>query len=271
MKNRTTTFRRTATVALAALLALAASGARAGGDCLARMGETENWSCHAELSNGGSVDYCGELTHVFGVGVGSRYFKTTSTGPYLATCACQAKGKRGFGRDVSYLCADRDTETVISAKVAKKKVSGQTFNASADVESRFVCVPTPSCDVQDVIDAELEPETGRFELALGTLSLDVEAGGSVDLAYFGACAGYASEAPTIAYDVAATPASVLSFLFTGTGAKGVLVSPPSGGRFCHDAGVTFGAPESGTWLVWATAQQPDARLVGNLTAKLVEP
>jgi hypothetical protein len=172
------------------------------------------------------VDYCGELTHVFGAGVASRYFKTTSTGPYLATCTCQAKGKRGFGRDVSYLCTDRDTGTVIAAKVARKEVSGQTFNVSADVQSSFVCVPTPSCDVRDVIDAELEPENGTTALAPGdTISLDVEAGGSVDLGYIGACGGYASEAPTLAYDVPPSPATGLSFQFTGAGTQGVLVPP----------------------------------------------
>jgi hypothetical protein len=263
---------RTATILLVAGLALLASEAHAGGDCLARMGETENWSCHATLSNGESVDYCGELTHVFGVGAASRYFKTTSTGPYLASCTCQAKGKRGFGRDASYLCADRDTGTVIAAKVASRKLSGQTFNTTADVQSRFVCTPTPSCDVQDVIDAELEPENGVHALALGTLSLDLEVGGSVDLGYLAECGGgFASEAPTLVYDVAASPDYALSFELSGAGTQGVLVSPPSGGRYCHDGGVTFGTPESGPWLVWATTQAPASRIPGTLTAKLFEP
>ena len=57
---------------VAALAVLVATEAGAARDCLAPLQESRNWSCHAELSTGASVDYCTEVTNLFGDDPASR-------------------------------------------------------------------------------------------------------------------------------------------------------------------------------------------------------
>ena len=99
------------------------------------------------FSTGAMSEYCLQLTNVIGADPASRFFKTNVTGPYPRTCTCGAKGKAPgarYGENVTYLCLDRATDTVESGKITKKKITGQTFNVSQNVRSKFTCKIDPS-------------------------------------------------------------------------------------------------------------------------------
>lgn len=132
------------------VLALAALGAaRAGAaDCFAPLEENLRWSCSAELSTGATVSYC--LNRVLGKGSGgdASRFEMVATGPYPRTCSCAPKGKEaGFHASSSYLCYDAGTATAEIGKVSKKKIVGETYNATVNVRSTFRCKVDPTCEV----------------------------------------------------------------------------------------------------------------------------
>src|SRR5262249_30685374 len=160
------------------------------------------WSCHADLSNGTSVDSCVELTNTFGADRATRFFKTVSTGPYIGQCSCEATGappSPGFAEDRGYLCLDRATDTVIHGKASRRRLSGELFNVGATVRGTFPCRPDPACDVQPVVDPDLAPLGGSLSIFGdgGVEQKDVAAGGTIDIGYLGpGCVGFASEAPT---------------------------------------------------------------------------
>lgn len=263
-----------ALIATAALVALLPGAASAAGDCLAPVQQQPKWSCRAELSNGQSVEYCLEHTHVFGAEPGSRFYHTTATGLYRSSCTCQAAGSGTgrFGEDAAYLCLDRGTDTVIRGKASKAKLSGETFNVSANVRSTFVCEPDPGCDVPTVVDADLPAEHGQLTLFAGpqvTFPF-AGAGGDASISYLPGCNGYASAAPTIVVDLdSPTPDDRLEAYFTSSSpepdAEGVLVMGPSGQASCADDSYVAHVPvQRGRVGVWVVTKSPSARVNGEL-------
>lgn len=251
---------------VAALAVLVATEAGAARDCVVPLRETANWSCHAELSTGASVDYCTEVTNLFGDDPASRSFKMTSTGPYVATCSCQTKGKTGFGADSSYLCSDHGTGTTITAKVSKRKIEGQTLNATADVRSLFRCQPDPSCDVQTVVDADLPPDVGSATVPPDQQVVrNASAGGEVDIGYIPGCAGFTTEEPTFVFEIEDHGPGVLEVFFVRTSgpAQGGLVISPSGDASCDPGKVTVPAPP-GSYRVWIASQTSGQVLHGEI-------
>jgi hypothetical protein len=266
-------------MALAAAIVLFARAARAAdGDCLEVLEARSHWSCHAQLSNGQGADYCLAFTHAFGNDAGSRIFRMATTGPFPRTCTCRAKsGARAlaFGADSDYLCLDRATGTVETGRVSKRRIAGETFNASAGVRSTFGCVPDPPCPVQAVIDPDLPPVDGRDGLgAGGTLSEGPLApGGPVAVGYLG-CEGFASEAPTFVFDLESGAAGSLSLgFFPDVVARSSIVAvSPFGEIRCIAvnsplaATVRFDPAPSGRYSVWVAVQAPGASVEGALSA-----
>lgn len=254
-------------LAILVLAALAATGAHAA-DCLAPLSANEGWSCRGQLSNGASVDFCAELTNGFGGDRASRYFKMTSTGPYLTTCTCQTRGKTGFGEDSAYLCVDRDTLTVVEARVSRRRIVGQTFNASVDVRGTFTCEPDPACDVQPVIDADLPPLHAAGTVTSQEVVQRVGAGGNLGLGYLG-CAGFTTEAPTWIVDFQGPPAPYLDFYFRPDGpanaAASVVVVSPSGVTRCESHyELIWVQPEPGPYRIWVGVEPEGALHTGEL-------
>ena len=244
---------------VAAGVALVAAGAHAAGDCLEPLSENAGWSCHAELSDGGAVDFCLEHSHTFGDDPVSRFFKLNSTGPHASSCSCRARGKSpgaAFGEDKTYLCLDRGSDTVASGKISKRRIAGQIFNVGANLRSTFSCEPEPACDVQAVLDPDLPAESGGVELPPppGQVRVNVTAAGGIDTGYLPGCSGYASEAPTFTFDVeAAGPGPLLfffSYLTMKNNAAGILVMTPSGEAHCSATRSVSLVPESGSYGVW---------------------
>jgi hypothetical protein len=142
------TFLAACVAALAALAALAAEPGRAA-DCFAPLALNDKWSCTADLSTGGQVPYCLNVTATSGEGA-SRTFDMVATGPYPRVCTCGAKGKGArarFNTASSYICFDAATDTAETGTITRKKLSGQMYNVSADVRATFSCVPDPACAV----------------------------------------------------------------------------------------------------------------------------
>ncbi len=280
MASHDDTIRRRLAATIAALVGAAALGALLPGvalgasDCLEPVRQQPKWACRAELSNGQSVEYCLEHTHVIGAEPASRFFRTTSTGLYRSSCTCQAAGSRAgrFGEDAAYLCLDRGTDTVIRGKASKAKLSGETFNVSANVRSTFVCEPDPGCDVPAVVDAELPAEHGQLRLHSGPQVHFpfVGAGGNVSIAYIPGCDGYASEAPTLAVDVnSSSPNLRLEAFYISDSpepdVEGVLVIGPSGAASCADGNYVGLVPvQRGRVGVWVVTTSPSARVNGEL-------
>jgi hypothetical protein len=143
--------RRLAAAALGAfvLAAFAAGGARAA-DCFAPLAVNPRWSCTARLPNGDTIDYCLNLTGSAGSGA-SRRFDMVTTGPFPRSCSCTAKGKGSklrFNAAPGYLCYDDLTETAETGAITKKKISGETYNLSAEVRTTFECRVDAACVVQ---------------------------------------------------------------------------------------------------------------------------
>jgi hypothetical protein len=263
-----------------AAVALSASGARAGGDCLAALGASSRWSCHAQVSNGAAVDYCLAFTHAFGDDAGSRFFRMATSGPFPRTCTCRAKqaaSGAAFGEDGDYLCLDRVTDTVETGKVARRRIAGETFNASAGVRTTFTCRPDPPCAVSPVIDPDLAPADGSFRLTAGTNHSDVpSASGQIDVAYLGGgCQGFATEAPTFVFDVDSDlPGTVaIDFLVPSTSRHepaALVVVSPTGETSCGLAnttarfGVHFRNALNGRYAAWVASTVPGATVAGSL-------
>ena len=258
---------------VAASVALLAGRSAAAADCLTPLHETGGWACHADLSNGEKAEFCLEHTHTFGDEQATRFFKLSSTGLYVSTCTCGAKGRSpgvAFGTDKSLLCFDPESDTLTSAKVSRRKITGQTFFGTSDVRSTFSCRPDPTCDVPPVLERDLPAVHGSVTLPQppgGTRTV-VAAVGRVDVAYLG-CTGFASEAPTLTVDVQPTVAGQvvywIDYTTTTTNGADVLVITPSGAVHCNDGGVA--APlEPGAHDVWITSEVAgetvDAELVG---------
>ena len=131
-----------------ALVLAAFARASAAADCLDPLVNPE-WACTAELSSGETVDYCVNLKTTSGSGP-SRTFDMVTTGPYPRTCTCGARGRvpgARYGEDKTYLCFDATTDTVESGKIAKKKITGETYNVSQNVRGKFKCRVDPACVV----------------------------------------------------------------------------------------------------------------------------
>ena len=261
--------------ALAAALALPATGA--GADCLAPLAASPNWSCRAQLSSGAAVEFCLEHTNSFGVASApqARTFKTTSTGPYVQECMCGAKGRAAFGADADYLCLDRATDTVVTGRISKRRITAETYNASANVLGSAVCTPDPGCDVRTVLDGDLQGVAGDATLGAGTEEEHADAfgGGDVDVAYLGGgCAGFATEAPTFAFDVDAEVPGTLAMLYDPNGeqgneAAGIVVMSPSGSVSCHATEVSGLALQRGRWAMWVTVAAPGATIEGRIEGR----
>jgi hypothetical protein len=266
------------TVALA-LGALAASGATADGDCLAPLRESTGWRCRADVPGGPPVAYCLEHTNVFGSDPADRTFKLVASGPYPSSCSCNAKGKSpgaAFGADKGFLCLYRDTDGVMSGRITKRRIAGQTFTPLYGIRSVFSCEPDPACDVQPVVDPDLTPESGAVELAADDQeNVEVSATGATALGYLPGCGGYASEAPTFAFRIAATPSGTLRFQFAKvmgeTDGAGILVVTPSGAAHCADNTVQLPAAEGGSYGVWVRATTPGAQVEGYVDGYLNVP
>lgn len=131
-----------------ALAALSAGAARAA-DCFAPLATNDKWACTARLSTGESVSYCLNLTSESGSGA-TRSFGMVTTGPYPRTCTCAARGKAPspvFNAAASYLCYDETTDTAEIGKISRRKIVGETFNASVNVRTTFTCRVDASCAV----------------------------------------------------------------------------------------------------------------------------
>lgn len=241
---------------------LISAGAGAASDCLDPLRANARWRCHAELSNGESVDYCLQHTNRFGVDAASRSFKTVSSGAYTASCTCEAKGSlpgAAFGTHKSFLCLDRATDTVIRGKASKRRMSGETFSVIADVRSTYSCEPDPACDVPAVLDPDLPPETGFFHPIPGGKApvVPVTGGGSVAIGGLGqGCTGYTSEAPEFVFRFEPGPAGIAEFNIGGGGSNPgdplLLVRTPSGAVHCSDFRLELPL-ERGRYAAWVTS------------------
>jgi hypothetical protein len=251
-------------------LALGALAANAADDCLAPLRENAGWRCRADVPDGPPVDYCLEHTNVFGNHPAERTFKLIASGPYPSSCSCSAKGKApgaAFGEDRSFLCLYRDTGGVMSGKITKRRIAGQTFTPLYGIRSVFQCEPDPACDVQPVVDPDLTPESGAIDLAVNDQeTVEVAATGATALGYLPGCGGYASEAPTFAFRIAAAPAGTVRFQFVPvedeTDGAGLLVVTPSGDAHCADYEVELPATQGGSYGVWVRAKTPGAPVQG---------
>jgi hypothetical protein len=245
---------------VAVALAGFAAGAQAADDCLEPLRANAGWSCRAEASNGQAVDYCLERTHVFGADPASRLFKLNATGPYPGYCSCSAKGKlpgAAFGEDKSYLCLYPDTDSVVSGKITKQRIAGQTFSAAYDLRTVFSCEPDPACTVQRVVDPDLPPTGGFVDLLPGSgVFVPVEASLQVDVAYLPGCGGYASEAPNARFHVEPGAGPVQFTLPGGLPHEPedpfLLVVTPSGAAHCVPYTIQLPA-ERGAYAVWLAA------------------
>jgi hypothetical protein len=264
--------RRASLHALAlAVAALAAAGAHAASDCFAPLRANAGWRCHAEVEDGQGVDYCLERTNAFGVDPASRFFKMIATGPYPSSCSCGAKGQlpgAAFGEDKTYLCLYRDTDAVVSGKITKQRIAGQTFSAAYNLRTTFSCEPDPACALPRVVDPDLRAESGSLPLLLDEyVRVDLIAAGDVAVGYLPGCGGYASEAPTFVFQVGGSPAGSLQFQFgktpDETDASGILVVTPFGEAHCGDTTVSL-PMEPGSYGVWVRSQTPGAPVEGRL-------
>jgi hypothetical protein len=256
---------------VATTVACFAVRATAAADCLTSL-HTTGWACHAELSNGQSADFCLEHTNTFGNDPATRFFKVLTTGLQVSTCTCGAKGKSpgaAFGADKSLLCWDPDSDTVTSATVARRKITGQTFVGSLDVRSAFSCRPDPTCDLPPIVEPDLPAVHGAVGLPQppGGLRTAVAAQGRIDVGYLSGCTGFASEAPTLAVDVQPTVPGQSAFWFdrapTSPYHAGVVVLAPSGVTYCNDA--TVSAPiQAGRHFVWVTTKAAGDTVSGEL-------
>lgn len=260
------------------LMALAGDRAAAAGDCLGPLGDNLGWSCSAALSSGTTVDYCLQLTNTFGADPAERFFKLNVTGPFPRTCSCGAKGKAPgarYGEAADYLCLDRATDTVESGKISRKKITGQTFNVSQNLRSKFSCKVDPTCVLPPVIDPDLTSSEGSLPLGESSPSVEQELtlGGPVDLSALPGCRGFASEEPDFVVDFTAFSSQFLVFVL---GAPGVevpfLVVSPSGEMQCDlgigVAEIVFVSPPSGPYRVWGATLQSGGALVARLFAFL---
>jgi hypothetical protein len=259
---------------VAASVALLAVRATAAADCLAPLHTTGGWACHADLSNGESADFCVSHANTFGDDPAARFFKLNSTGLHVSTCSCGTTGKSPgatFRTDKALLCYDPASDTVTSGRVSSRKIAGQTFVGSADLRSTFSCHPDPTCTVQPFVDADLPAEEAAVALPQppGESRTAVAAVGRIDVGYLNGCSGFASEAPTVTYDVQPTVAGQLVFWFdyvtTNHNAAGILVVTPSGAAHCAESQAAVPL-EAGQYAVWirsnVSGDTVDAELVG---------
>jgi hypothetical protein len=219
------------------LLGTAAHGAS---DCFEPLRANAGWRCRADVAGGQAVDYCLERTNAFGSDPASRFFKLIATGPYPSFCSCRAKGKlpgAAFGEDSSYLCLHPDTDAVVSGKITKRKMAGQTFSAAYETRTVFSCEPDPACDVPPVLDPDLPALSGFVDVLPGNgIVVPVTGGGPVDVAYLAGCGGYTSEAPNVSFHFEPGPAGEIEIavLAGNVRPESLLVMTPSGAVQCVD-------------------------------------
>jgi hypothetical protein len=246
---------------LLAIATLLATAAHAADDCFEPLREKTGWRCHADLPGGQAVDYCLEHTNAFGVDPASRFFKLIATGPYPSSCSCRAKGKlpgAAFGEDKSYLCLYRDTDAVVSGKITKNRMAGQTFSAAYNLRTVFSCEPDPVCDVPPVLDPDLPALYGFVDVLPNEgVFVPVEAGGVVDVAYLPGCGGYTSEAPNAAFHVEPGPPGELEIAIPGSDVRSdtLLVVTPSGAVHCADY-YKYLPLERGAYRAWVVLPTP---------------
>jgi hypothetical protein len=248
-------------LALLAAALLAASAAQAASDCFEPVRASPGWRCRADVPGGPPVDYCLEHTNVFGTDPASRFFKLIATGPYPGHCSCRAKGKTpgaAFGADKSYLCLYKDTDAVVSGKITRRRMTGQTFSAAYNFRTVFSCQPDPVCDVQSVLDPDLPPTGGFVDLQPNDGAfVGANAPATVDIGYLGGCGGFASEAPNAVYHLQPGPAGKLDLANVGADARpdGLLVITPSGAVHCVDYYVYLPI-EPGPYRAWVVLPAP---------------
>ena len=253
-----------------ALAALAAAAGHAASDCFEPLRANTGWRCRADVPGAQPVDYCLEHTNAFGADPASRFFKLIATGPYPSHCSCSAKGKppgAAFGEDRSYLCLYRDTDAVVSGKITKRRMTGQTFSAAYNLRTVFSCQPDPACDVPPVVDPDLTAESGALDLAANrSENVEVVAAGGVPLGYLPGCGGYTSEAPTFVFRVSASASGSVRFRFSQamdeTDQAGILVVTPFGGAHCAEHTVELPPTAAGSYAVWVRAKTPGAPVQG---------
>jgi hypothetical protein len=244
-----------------AVLLLAASAAPAADDCFEPLRENVGWRCHADVAEGPPVDYCLERTSVFGADSAERTFKMIATGPYPSSCSCNAKGKApgaAFGEDKGFLCLYRDTGGVMSGKITKRRIAGQTFTPAYGIRSVFQCEPDPACDVPAVLDPDLPGQSGFVDLLPDeVVNLPVTAGGPVDVAYQPGCGGYTSEAPNVVYHVQPSDPGEIEIAVPGSDVRpdSLLVVTPSGAVHCVDYYVYLPL-EAGAYRAWVVLPTP---------------
>jgi hypothetical protein len=251
------------TLMLLAMATFLAASAHAASDCFEPLRANAGWRCHADVPGGQAVDYCLEHTNAFGADPASRFFKLIATGPYPGSCSCRAKGKlpgAAFGEDSSFLCLHRDTDAVVSGRITKRRMTGQTFSAAYNLRTVFRCEPDPACDVQPVLDPDL-PATGGFADVLPNevIPIPVSAGGSVDVGYLAGCGGYTSEAPNAVFHVEPGPAGEIEIAVPGSDVRpdSLLVIAPSGAVHCVDY-YTYLPLERGAYRAWVVLPAPGA-------------
>jgi hypothetical protein len=244
-----------------AALALFPSASQAASDCFEPLRENTGWRCHADVPGGPPVDYCLERTHAFGNEPAERTFKIVASGPYLATCSCNAKGTSpgaAFGEDKGFICLYRDTDGVMTGKITKRRIAGQTFTPLYGIRSVFSCEPDPACDVPAVLDPDLPGKSGFVELLPGeTVNLPVTAGGPVDVAYQPGCGGYTSEAPNMVYHVDPIEPGEIEVSVPGGDVRpeSLLVMTPAGAVHCVDYYVYLPL-EAGAYRAWVVLPTP---------------
>ena len=248
-------------LALLALATLTATAGYAASDCFEPLRASAGWRCRADVPGGQMVDYCLEHTNAFGADPASRFFKLIATGPYPSSCSCSAKGKppgAGFGEDKNYLCLYRDTDAVVSGKITKRRMTGQTFSAAYNLRTVFSCQPDPACDVPPVLDPDLPATNGFADLQPNDpVPIMVTAGGPVDVAYFPGCGGYASEAPNAVFHVEPGPAGEVEIAVPGSDVRpdSLLVITPSGAVHCVDY-YKYLPLERGAYRAWVVLPTP---------------
>jgi hypothetical protein len=256
-----------------AVVALAGAAGHAASDCFEPLRANAGWRCRADVPGSQAVDYCLDRTNAFGVDPASRFFKLIATGPYPSSCSCRAKGRlpgAAFGEDKTYLCLYRDTDAVVSGKITKSRMSGQTFSAAYNLRTVFSCEPDPACDVQPVVDADLTPESGALDLVANQReNIDTLASGDVAIGYLPGCGGYASEAPTYVFRVSPSSPGSVRFIFSKTmdetDQAGILVVTPFGAAHCAENRVELSS-EPGSYAVWVRARTPATPVEGYVDA-----
>ena len=128
------------------LAALAPDGAR-GADCFAPLALNDKWACTEEISTGGVVSYCLNVTGSSGEGADRTFgIHTPFSAPRTCTCGAKGKGRTArFNAASTYVCVDGARDLVESGTITKKKLTAEIYLARENSRRLVSCRPDPAC------------------------------------------------------------------------------------------------------------------------------